>query len=353
MSAAEGRPSGARHDAAELRRFAAGLFAAAGLDGPKAAAVAEILVEADMLGHDTHGLELASRYLGDIEAGGMTPSGDPEVLSDRGACLAWNGRRLPGPWLMLRAMEIAFERVGQYGTASIAIGNGHHIGCLAAYLRRAAERGLVLSIHSSAPGIATVAPFGGLRAALSPAPFSIGFPTGSDPVMIDVSASITTNNMALRLSREGRRYERPWLMSAEGEVSDDPAVLQRGGTVLPAGGQDHGQKGYGWALAAEALSQGFSGQGRADGPKGMVNAVFLQVFDPDAFAGLDAFTRQTGAIVDGCRTSPPRPGNGPVRLPGEGGLRRYRDAEAGGVLLREGILEALRPWAEKFRLAMP
>ncbi|WP_342452977.1 Ldh family oxidoreductase [Pararoseomonas indoligenes] len=352
MSAVESRV-GDRHEAGALRRFAADLFAAAGLEAPKAEAVADILVEADMLGHDTHGLELAVRYLGEIEAGSMTLSGDPEVLSDRGACLAWNGRRLPGPWLVTRAMETAFERVAQYGTVSVAIGNGHHIGCLAAYLRRAAERGLVLSIHSSAPGIATVAPFGGLRAALSPAPFSIGFPTGGDPVMIDVSASITTNNMAMRLSREGRRYDRPWLMSAEGEASDDPAVLQRGGTVLPAGGQDHGQKGYGWALTAEALSQGLSGQGRADGPKGMVNAVFLQVIDPAAFAGLDAFTRQAGAIADGCRASPPRPGLGPVRLPGEAGLRRYRDAEAKGVALREGILDALRPWAGKLGVAMP
>ena len=195
MSAAESRAA-ARYDAGALRRFAADLFTAAGLDAPKAAAVADMLVEADMLGHDTHGLELAVRYLGEIEAGNMTTSGDPEVVSDRGACLAWNGRRLPGPWLVTRAMEVAFERVARYGTVSVAIGNGHHIGCLAAYLRRAAERGLVLSIHSSAPGIATVAPFGGLRAALSPAPFSIGFPTDGDPVMIDVSASITTNNTA-------------------------------------------------------------------------------------------------------------------------------------------------------------
>ena len=85
----------------------------------------------------------------------------------------------------------------------------------------------------------------------------------------------------------------------------------------------------------------------------MVNAVFLQVIDPAAFAGLDAFTRQAGAIVDGCRASPPRQGLGPVRLPGEAGLRRYRDTEAKGVALREGILDALRPWAGKLGVTMP
>ncbi|SHJ59267.1 L-lactate dehydrogenase [Roseomonas rosea] len=350
MSAAE---ITVRYGAGELRRFGAALFQAVGMEAEKAEAVAGILVEADMLGHDTHGLALAPRYLDAIEAGGMNLTGEPEVVNDRGACVTWNGRLLPGPWLVLRAMELAMERAAVHGLCAVAIGNSHHIGCLAAYLRRAAERGMVLSIHSSAPGVATVAPFGGTRAALSPAPFAFGFPTGDDAVLIDVSASITTNNMAMRLAKEGRRYPRPWLMDAEGEATDDPSVLQRGGTVLPAGGQDHGQKGYGWGLTAEALSQGLSGHGRADGPKGMTNAVFLQVFDPTAFAGLDAFNRQTDAITANCRSSPPRPGLGAVRLPGEAGLRRRAVAERQGVALRDGILETLQPWAAKLGLALP
>lgn len=225
-----------RYDAEALRDFATSLFMAAGLEQSKAAAVSDILVEADMLGHDTHGLELATRYLGDIESKSMTLSGDATVLSDRGACIAWDGRRLPGAWLVTEAMNMAFDRVAQYGTVSVAIGNGYHAGCFAAYLRRAAERELILSIHSSAPGVNSVAPFGGRGGALSPAPFAIGFPTGGDPVLIDISASITTMNMALRLSREGRQYAQPWLMDADGNPSNDPAVLQNSGTVLPAGG---------------------------------------------------------------------------------------------------------------------
>lgn len=342
-----------RHAPAALRGFAAALFGAAGMDAEKAGAVAEVLVEADMLGHDTHGLALAIRYLDEIAAGGLAVTGEPAVISDRGACIAWDGRRLPGPWLMTRAIDLAMERAAVHGMCGVAIGNGHHIACLAAYLPRVVARGMVLSIHSSAPGIASVAPFGGVRAALSPAPFAIGAPTSGDPVLVDVSASVTTNNMAMRLAREGRRYDRPWLMDADGAATDDPTVLQRGGTVLPAGGQDHGQKGTGWALAAEALSQGLSGQGRGSGAKGMVNAVFLQVIDPAAFAGPDAFTREAGAIAGNCRASPPRPGLGPVRLPGEAGLRRREAAGRDGVALRDGILESLRPWAAKLGVALP
>lgn len=336
-----------------LRGFAAALLGAAGLEAAKAAAVAEVLAEADLLGHDTHGVALLPRYLEDLRDGAMAREGEPEVIADRGATIAWNGRRLPGAWLVSRALDIAFDRVGRFGMVGVAIGNAHHMGALAAYMQRATSRGLVLTMATSAPGAATVAPFGGVGGALSPAPSAFAFPTGGDPVMIDISASITTNNMALRLAREGRQYDRPWLMDAAGEPSRDPAVLQRGGTVLPAGGLDHGQKGYGWALQAEALSQGLSGHGRADGPKGLTNAAFVQVIDPRAFAGLDAFTAQAGAITGACRASPPRPGNGPVRLPGEAALRRRERALEQGVALRPATVAALRPWAERLGVAQP
>lgn len=339
--------------AEELRDLAAALLRAAGMGAEKAAAVAEVLVEADRLGHDTHGVALLPRYLDEIVSGSMTLEGEPEVIADRGATVAWDGRRLPGPWLVTRALDLAMERAPRFGMVGIAIGNGHHMGGLAAYLERVTARGLVVTMASSAPGVASVAPFGGTRGALSPAPFAAGFPTGEDPVLIDISASVTTNNMAMRLAREGRRYERPWLMDASGKATDDPTVLQRGGTVLPAGGLDHGQKGYGWALYAEAMSQGFSGRGRADGVKGMVNAIFIQVTDPDAFAGLAAFTLQTGTIAENCRASTPRPGGGAVRLPGEAGLRRRETAMAEGVSLRPETSEALRPWAERLGIPLP
>ena len=260
----------------ELRRFASELFAAVGMEPEKAKVVAEVLVEADLLGHSTHGLALVQRYMDEIGSGAMATSGTPRVIADHGACVTWDGQRLPGPWLGAQAIDLAVERVGICGTVIVAIGNSHHVGCLAADLPRATERGYVAFLASSGPSVATVAPFGGTRAALSPAPIAAGFPTAGDPILIDASASITTNNMAATLAREGRRYPHRWLLDTAGEPTDDPAVLRQGGSILPAGGLDHGQKGYGWGLIAEALSQGLSGFGRADAPRGMLNTLTEQ-----------------------------------------------------------------------------
>jgi LDH2 family malate/lactate/ureidoglycolate dehydrogenase len=155
------------------------------------------------------------------------------------------------------------------------------------------------------------------------------------------------------LKREGRKFPGKWVMDSTGQPSDDPAVLDRAGSILPAGGLDHGQKGYGWAIAVEAMTQGLAGFGRADAPKGWGACVFVQVIDPGAFAGRGAFTRQTAFLRRSCRDNPPRPGVDRVRVPGEKALASRRAASVEGVKLYPGILESLRPWAERLGVSLP
>jgi LDH2 family malate/lactate/ureidoglycolate dehydrogenase len=124
----------------ELLGFATALFRRAGLDSDKAGTVAEILVEGDLLGHTTHGLALAAPYLAALDAGSITRKGDPVVVSDRGGAMCWDGRRLPGPWLVVRAIEQALARFPEHGGAAVAIRESHHIGCLAAYVERATSK---------------------------------------------------------------------------------------------------------------------------------------------------------------------------------------------------------------------
>ena len=338
-----------------LADFAGRLFTAAGMEPDKAATVGEILVEADLLGHDTHGLALAPAYLKSLDSGAMRAVGEPAILSDFKAAVLWHGNRLSGVWLTAHAIDLASERARDYGTATVAIREAHHIACLAAYLTRATDRGQVIVIACSDPAVATVAPYGGLDPVFTPDPFAAGIPTGGDPILIDMSASITTNGMATRLNGLGRRFPGQWLQDADGAVTDDPAVLFAGpkGTILPTGGKDHGHKGYGLALLIEALSQGLSGDGRSARPTFWGAAVFIQVFEPEAFAGLAAFNRETSTLVDLCHASRPAPGVDAVRLPGERGLARKREALANGLGLYPDIMEKLTPWAERYGVAPP
>ena len=341
MSDATPRPAGA------LRDFARRIFGAAGLAPDKARAVAHYLVEADMMGHTTHGLALAPWYLAGIDEGVVTRDGTPEVISDRGAAVCWRGRRLPGAWLAEQAMLLACARARDFGTATVVVGDSHHNGALAAYLPIATGQGLMASIASSSPSGAQVAPFGGLKGVMTPNPVAYGIPVPGRPILIDLSASITTVNLAQRMIRAGERYDHDWVMDAEGNPSRDPEVLTAGGTLLPTGGLDHGQKGYGLALAVEALTQGLAGYGRADAPRGTNAAMTITVYDPGAFGGAPAFLRQTGWLAEACRSNPPRDPSRPVRLPGQAAQARRDRALAEGVTLHPGIWEALSAEAEK------
>lgn len=337
----------------DLRSFVEALFLAEGLEAEKARLVAELLVQADLMGHTTHGLALAPRYLEEIASGEIAATGQPEVIQDRGACITWNGRGLPGVWLAAKAIDLAAERAPTYGTVSVAIADSRHIASLGAYLTRATARGFMAMIASSTPSQASVAPFGGVAGVMTPNPVAFGIPTSGDPILIDVSATITTANMVRRLVAEGRQFAYPWLMEADGQPTADPKAVSRGGTLQLAGGLDHGHKGYAWALIVEALTQGLSGFGRATAPKTLCSSVFMQVIDPSAFAGAAACTQQMDWLAEACRTNPPRPGVDRVRLPGAQALASWREAEAHGLQLHPGLLDGLKPKAAAHGVALP
>ncbi len=345
----------ARHPAPALVALAHDLLLRAGLESDKAAVVAEVLVEGDLLGHTTHGLALLPAYLAEIESGKMTKAGAPDVIADFPVALTWDGRRLPGPWLVRRALEIAMERAATLGLATVSIRRSHHIACLAAYLQRVAERGFMALLTCSDPNVCSVAPFGGRREVFTPNPLAAAWPTAGDPVILDVSMSITTNALTKRLHAEGKRFPGTWALTAAGEPTDDPAALyaKPPGTLLPTGGLDHGHKGYAFALLVEALTGGLAGHGRADAPEGWGATVFVQVMNPACYAGADAFSRQTERIAELCRATPPRPGFDAVRLPGASGLRRRAEQLTSGVALHPSILPALAPWAEKLAVPLP
>src|SRR6266700_490950 len=100
-------------------------------------------IDADMLGHTTHGLALLAPYRDALVNDRMAKSGEPEVLNRRVATENWDGKRLPGPWLTLRALDRAMAMASACGTGSVAIQRSHHIACLAAYLKRATDKGMI------------------------------------------------------------------------------------------------------------------------------------------------------------------------------------------------------------------
>jgi L-lactate dehydrogenase len=336
-----------------LQQLVADLLIAAGLDADKAGTVARLLVLTDMLGRPTHGVALCPLYVDQLERGLMARTGAPTVVKDTGPTVVWDGSYLPGLWVMDRALAMAFERVPSQGVVTVAIRRSHHIACLAALVKQATDRGFVAILATSDPAFGFVAPFGGKEPLFTPNPFAIGWPGTRSPVLVDISASITTVSMARQKAKAGEPLDHPWLMDAAGRPTTDPRVLEETsprGSLLLLGGLEYGHKGFGIALMVEALTQGLSGFGRKDTETRWGGSVFLQVMDPDAFAGRDAFLAQMDHLTDLCHANAPIDPATPVRMPGEHADRRIADALAHGIRLAPAALESLEACAARHGL---
>ena len=142
----------------------------------------------------------------------------------------------------------------------------------------------------------------------------------------------------------GEQFEHPWLLDAQGQPTRDPAVLEHSaprGSLQLIGGQDHGHKGFGLALMNEALSQGLSGHGRLDAPQRWGGNVFVQVIDPDLFAGRDAFEAQMNHLSSRSRANRPVRADQPVRVPGDQAAKSLVAAEQSGIALDAATWRAL------------
>lgn len=340
-------------DARALTEFAEAALAKTGLPKDPAASVARGLVEADLLGHTTHGLALLADYVEELTEGRMEKAGRPETVHERGAVATWDARRLPGIWTTELAIQESTDRAKRQGIGVIALKRSHHIACLAAFLEAPAREGIAVLVFSSDPGESKVAPYGGLTPVLMPDPIAAGLPAEPDPIMIDISTSITTMGLTNRTRRQGGRLPGRWLLSAEGDATDDPAVVGAGGALLQVGGLDHGHKGFGLGLLVEMLTQGLSGYGRADKPSDWGAAVLVMAIDPEAFGGRAAFLRQSGFIAQACRDAKPLAADAPVRLPGAAGLARKRRALAEGVALSPEIVSSLADLSRRLGIVLP
>ena len=340
----------------EMIRFGSDLLCAAGMARDQADTTSRLLVLADMMGRRTHGLSLLPLYIDQLEQNLMTPDGEPEVIRDTGATVVWDGRYLSGLWLTDKALNLAFERVKTYGVVTVAIRCSHHIACLAALAKQATDRGLIAIIANSDPAGKVVAPYGGVEPVLTPDPLAIGYPGREFPVLIDICASITTLSMVRRHVAEGTNFEHPWLLDAKGVPTTDPRVIEHAdprGSIMPLGGFDYGHKGFALALMVEALSQGLSGHGRKENPKRWGGNTFLQVMDPEAFAGSDVFLDEMDYTGERCRTSKPVKEDVPVRLPGEQAVRNIAKAERDGIVWDGLTWDKLSLYAGRLNVRIP
>ncbi|SDF30296.1 Ldh family oxidoreductase [Phytopseudomonas seleniipraecipitans] len=333
-----------------LERFIEQLFLDATVSPDVAAVVSRVLVEGDLLGHHTHGVKLAQGYLKDLRAGHAKGSASSlQIVRQSPAAVLYDADYLLGPYCVEQALAFTAQAARNFGIGVATIRRSHHIACLAAYLQRYTEQGLMPLVLTSDPAVASVAPHGGLDPVYTPNPLGIGIPTSDKPILIDVSMSTITNGLVNKTHQAGGKLEHAALLGQDGQPTRDTAAFFSSppGSILPLGSLEFGHKGFALGTLVEALTAGLGGFGRKDNPTQWGAAVTVLTFDPVFFGGDEAFKAEMDHFVDACLNSRPRAPQHPVRMPGHAGIARRQKAFEHGLALPDDVLDALRAAASE------
>ena len=304
--------------------------------------VTDNLIQANLTGHDSHGIGMLPRYSEAWAEGGLKANAHIKTLMDGGALLRVDGQAGFGQVVGHEAMTLGIERAKKYGSCIMALGNSHHLCRIGAWAEMAVAEGFV-SIHFvnviSRP---IVAPFGGRDARFGTNPFTVGIPVaGRDPILLDFATSVIAQGKARVAHNKGEKLPPGHIIDDAGKDSTDPAyaVVEPLGAILAFGAH----KGYGLAVACEllggALSAGLVG-GPATGEKRVLNGMLTIIIDPKSISDTPTFERETRAFLDWAKASPPREGFDKVRLAGEP-EREWRVKR-----LAEGIPVDVNTWNE-------
>jgi len=290
-----------------------------GTSEDRATEVAEHLVEANLKGHDSHGVGMIPNYVGSAVAGRMAVNADAKVARDKGAVLLVDGQRGFGQVVGRQATEMGIERARETGIACVGVRDCHHLGRIGTYGELAAAAGFV-SIHfvNVVGHIPFVAPWGGRERRMQTNPFCCAVPTGGDPIVLDMATSAIALGKVRVAGMKGVPVPDGSLFDAEGVPTNDPGAIAGGGALGPFGRH----KGYGLALVCELLGGGLAGEWTMADIKKQeegvtINHMLMFIVDPDLFGGADAFRREVTGMSDWLHSSAPAKDFDRVRLPGE------------------------------------
>ena len=329
----------------QLRTISTDIFKALGLKADKAQTIANLLVESNLAGHDSHGVLRLPQYVESIQNKTIDPDVEIEIVSETPSSAVINGRRGLGQFIATQAMEIAIAKAEAYTISTVNVYNCNHIGRLADYVMMAAEAKMIgllfLNGHGGDHG---VAPWGGIDRRLSTNPMACAIPTGrGDAMAIDLTTSVVAGGKIRAYRSRGEPLPEGWILDAEGNPSVEPnAYLEEPkGSLLPFG-DIAGHKGYGLSLLTDILAGAMCEAGCSrSSPPDVGNAFFMIVIDIEKFTPLADFEAHVTQLIDFVKASPIAPGFDEISIPGERSALTRRQRLANGIPLDDATWEHL------------
>jgi uncharacterized oxidoreductase len=321
-------------DAAALTAAVHAIVKAGGSSDREAGKVAANLVEANLRGHDSHGVGMVPRYIDSLKEGNLRVNAHVEIRTDGGATLSLDGVQGYGQVIGEEAMALGIERARRHGVCVVGLAHSHHLGRIGHWAEQVVAEGLV-SIHFvnvlSRP---IVAPFGGRDARFGTNPFCVGVPrAGADPIVLDFATSRIAQGKTRVAHNKGVSLEPGTIIDNHGNPTTDPryTVIEPYGALLTFG--EH--KGSGLALICEllggALAGGSTVRAIGDGRRQVLNSMLSILVDPARLGGAEHLAAEVESFVGWYTASPPAAGVDRVLVAGEPERMRKAERLAAGI----------------------
>ena len=327
----------------DLARFVTAVYRRAGMPDDDAALVADTLVQADLWGHQSHGVLRTGWYLARLQSGAMHAKTKVERVVDGGAVAVIEGHDGVGQVVTMEATREAISRAKAHGVAAIAVRNSNHFGTCMYYTRVAAQQGCVMMLATN--GGPAIAPWGGIRKIIGTNPWSVSAPAGRHPPFMMDMANTGVARGKIYLARQ-RHEQIPlgWALTEEGEPTTDPQAAIDG-IILPMAGH----KGYAIALVMDMLSGVLSGSAFLSEVNGPYKADlksgaghFIVAIDISKLQPLEEFHARMERWIDEIKAVPRAKGVEDIFYPGEMEARSDARLRAEGIELPDDTIGDLQ-----------
>jgi L-2-hydroxycarboxylate dehydrogenase (NAD+) len=308
---------------------------------PEAAELqAHWLVEAELRGHASHGIQRLPVLLERTRRRLIDPAATPRLDWISDSAIVVEGNRALGPWVGVQAVDALSERAPETGVAVAAVRNANHLGLLSLYVERAAEAGLIgVALTTSE---ALVHPWGGSEALVGTNPIAVGVPASPHPFVVDMATSEISMGKVLAHRHHQTPLDPRWAVDSRGRPTTDPSAVA---ALSPFGGA----KGYGLALAFELLVATLSATalgtrvtGTLDVEHPATKGDLFVCFAPARFGESDATRAAVDDYLEELRRSPAVDASTPVAVPGDRARARREAALREGINLPHELVAELR-----------
>ena len=345
--------TGRRYRAKDLESFLAGAFVALNVPADDAASVARLMVEADLMGHDTHGSFRLRQYVNRLRDGGTNPKPRIRIERESDATAVVDGDNGLGHLAMVFATELAMEKAAARGIGWVGINHGNHAGPASLYVKMPLARGMI-GLYAAVGSANHVPPWGGTDMLLGTNPIAFAVPAGEEPpVVLDMATTVAAAGKIKTLAQRGEAMPEGWMVGRDGKPLTDPK-RQKEGFLLPIGGP----KGYGLALVIGLLAGVLNGANftsdvvdfTADTSSHTNTGQFIAAISVDAFMDVEAFKQEVDTHLRRLKASTTLPGFDQVRIPGDRRDAIHRERSELGIPLHPNLVQALSAIAEELNI---